>query len=48
VSNPELTKKWESLGLVPSYKGPKEFASFLKEKASAVSILVDELGLKSK
>jgi tripartite-type tricarboxylate transporter receptor subunit TctC len=47
-TNPELIKKWETLGLFPDYKSPAEYTSIMKNKWDAYSKLIDDLGLKEK
>ncbi len=48
AKNPDLGKKWEGIGLIPTYKNPVEYNNYLKQKWEVVSKLVDELGLKGK
>ena len=48
VTHPELTKKWETIGVIPDYLSPDELSKFMKEKWDVCSALLDELGLKKK
>lgn len=48
ASNPELTKKWETVGLTPDYMNPKDYTIFLKKKWETYSRIIDEMGLKGK
>jgi tripartite-type tricarboxylate transporter receptor subunit TctC len=48
ATNPELIKKWETIGVIPDYLGPAELTKFMKEKWDVCSLLLDELGLKKK
>jgi len=46
--NPELSKKWVRMGLMPDYKNPTEFTADLKRKWDIVSKLMKEMGLGNK
>jgi tripartite-type tricarboxylate transporter receptor subunit TctC len=48
VTSPEVTKKFESVGLIPRYGTPEEFNQFMKPKWDAYSALMEELGMKKK
>jgi tripartite-type tricarboxylate transporter receptor subunit TctC len=48
VTNPEVTKKFEMVGLIPGYKSPDEFNQFMKPKWDAYSALMEELGMRKK
>lgn len=48
ANNPELCKKWESLGLVPDYVEPTEFANVISKKWNTYLIIMEELGLRKK
>ncbi|OGP59474.1 MAG: hypothetical protein A2162_12670, partial [Deltaproteobacteria bacterium RBG_13_52_11b] len=48
VTDPEVMKKFEKVGLIPGYRSPDEFAQFMKPKWDAYKSLITELGLKKK
>ena len=48
VTNPEVMKKFEMVGLTPGYKAPDEYNQFMKPKWAAYSDLMDELGMRKK
>jgi tripartite-type tricarboxylate transporter receptor subunit TctC len=47
-TNPEVTKKWDNIGLIPDYMDSAELTAFMKGQWQIASKLVDELGLKGK
>ena len=48
VTSPEVTKKFESVSLIPGYRSPDEFSQFMKPKWDAYAVLMDELGMRKK
>ena len=48
VTNPEVMKKFENVGLIPGYRSPEDFDQFMKPKWDAYSSLVNELGMRKK
>jgi tripartite-type tricarboxylate transporter receptor subunit TctC len=48
ATHPEVIKKWELIGLSIDYKTPAEFIPIMKEKWDALSVLIEDLGLRKK
>lgn len=46
VTNPELIKKLENIGIVSDYTSPAEATKNLKEKWDTYSVFMKETGLK--